>query len=227
MQDLTGMRFGRLVVQSFDRIEKCGKKSCHYYWYCKCDCGNVISTRVDKFKSGKVISCGCYQKERAREVGTKHGKYHTRLYVIWSNMKQRCYNPKNNNFIYYGKKGIKLCKEWEHDFQAFYDWAMENGYTDNLTIDRIDTNGNYEPSNCRWVTMKIQVSNRGPTKRKEFIEHNGKRLSDELKPCPFCCGEADTYKSGWRTIVYCLKCGAKIMRKIADEAIAAWNRRYK
>ena len=84
----------------------------------------------------------------------------TRLHRIWSNLKQRCYNPKRPDFKYYGGRGITVCDEWKNEFQAFYDWAMSNGYQDNLTLDRIDSNGNYEPSNCRWATMKVQTNNK-------------------------------------------------------------------
>lgn len=89
-----------------------------------------------------------------------HGKRNTRLYSIYAHIKERCYNANNKSYHYYGAKGIIICDEWLHDFQAFYDWAMANGYADNLTIDRIDVNGNYEPSNCRWVTMKEQSNNK-------------------------------------------------------------------
>lgn len=90
----------------------------------------------------------------------KHGKRHTRIYDIWRSMRQRCYNPNTNRYKNYGGKGIKVCDEWRESFEAFYEWAMANGYADNLTIDRKDTNGNYEPNNCRWVTMKEQQNNR-------------------------------------------------------------------
>lgn len=90
----------------------------------------------------------------------KHGKIHTRLYRIWANMKTRCYNHKSNKRLDWQNKGIVVCEEWKNDFKAFYDWAITNGYKDNLTLDRIDNNGNYEPSNCRWATYSDQNNNK-------------------------------------------------------------------
>ena len=94
------------------------------------------------------------------EIGSKGGKSNSRLYNIWLHMKGRCYRKTDDHYEHYGEKGITMCDEWKNDFKAFYDWAMSNGYADNLTIDRINVNGNYEPSNCRWVTMKEQCNNR-------------------------------------------------------------------
>lgn len=101
---------------------------------------------------------------QGRPYGNKnhyiHGKRKTRLYRIWTNMKTRCINPNDPHFERYGRRGITVCDEWKNDFKAFYDWSMSNGYADDLTIDRIDNNGNYEPSNCRWVTVKEQNQNK-------------------------------------------------------------------
>lgn len=100
----------------------------------------------------------------------KHGLKHTRLYSIWNGIKIRCLNPNFIRYKDYGGRGITICDEWKNDFQAFYDWAMSNGYADNLTIDRIDNNGNYEPSNCRWVAMDVQANN---SRHCRNIEFNG------------------------------------------------------
>ena len=100
----------------------------------------------------------------------KHGLRKTRLYRIWSNIKTRCYNEKDPHFERWGKRGILMCEEWETNFKSFYDWAIENGYNDDLTIDRIDNDGNYEPNNCRWVTIKYQNRNKRNVK---FITYKG------------------------------------------------------
>lgn len=129
-------------------------------WNCKCDCGKTFVVRAYNLKSGNTKSCGCLQKEIARASHEKHNKTGTRLYYIWEHMKQRCTNPNDPAYNYYGGRGIKVCNEWTNDFQPFHDWAISNGYADNLTIDRIDVNGNYEPSNCRWITLKHQQRNK-------------------------------------------------------------------
>ncbi len=100
-----------------------------------------------------------------------HGKRKTRLYSIWANIKTRCYNVKDPHFSRWGGKGVVMCEEWKNSFQAFYDWAISNGYSDNLTIDRINNNGNYEPSNCRWATIEEQNRNK---RNVRFITCNGK-----------------------------------------------------
>lgn len=101
----------------------------------------------------------------------KHGKKDSRIYSIWASMLQRCKNPNDISYSLYGNKGISVCEDWEY-FINFDEWAMSNGYQEDLSIDRIDSNGNYEPSNCRWVSMKVQQRNRGNNRKIEYDNKN-------------------------------------------------------
>lgn len=158
--ELTGKTFGRLTV--IKRVDDyISPKGYHTpQWLCKCECGNEVIVHACHLRSGHTVSCGCFNLEKASTMFKTHDLTHTRLYHTWSNMKTRCYNSNNKRYKDYGDRGISICKEWKEDFQNFYDWSMANGYKENLTIDRIDVNGNYEPSNCRWVEMKIQQRNK-------------------------------------------------------------------
>ena len=158
--DLTGKKFNRLTV-----IRRAYDKDKHPAWLCKCDCGNETVVLGTYLKNGRIKSCGCFRKEYLKEkmnemnksLGKEtHGQTESRLYNIWCGMKCRC---ENKNYEHYGKRGISVCDEWKNSFISFRDWAMQNGYTENLTIDRVDVNGNYCPENCRWVTQKEQMSN--------------------------------------------------------------------
>lgn len=146
--DLVGRKFGRLVA-----IRASGKKNGAFVWECMCDCGNTAYIDGRKLKNGHTKSCGCIRKDGTKKPAYSHGQHKTRLYRIWSNMKTRCGNRHSDNYKFYGGKGIKICKEWLHNFKSFYEWAMENGYKDGLTIDRIDSNCDYSPKNCQWVTQ--------------------------------------------------------------------------
>ena len=122
-------------------------------------CGNEFRTQTSLVKNGNTMSCGCYQKRRVSETQKTHGLGYTRLYNTWTNIKTRILNSKNKEYNDYGGRGITICEEWKNDFMSFYNWAMLNGYSDELSIDRIDNDGNYEPSNCRWTTRTIQSRN--------------------------------------------------------------------
>lgn len=156
---MIGKRFGRLTVIEESSI----RKNATIYWICKCDCGTVtVPLNGTSLRNGTTKSCGCLSVDRLLERNHVHGmcKPRTRLYTIWDNMKQRCGNSNRKEFKNYGGRGITVCDEWKNSFQAFYEWSIANGYADDLTIDREDVNGNYEPSNCRWVTLQEQQKNR-------------------------------------------------------------------
>ena len=163
--ELSGKRFGYLEAiclsnNSENKIRK---------WVCKCDCGNIIEVRTTDLTRGNTKSCGCYQKKIAKEIKQKHGGSNKRIYSIWCNMKTRCLNKNTHAYKNYGGRGISVCQEWL-DFTNFYNWAMENGYSDELTIERKNTNGNYEPSNCVFIPKSQQPLN---TRKCRFIFYNG------------------------------------------------------
>lgn len=154
---MIGKKFGRLTV-----IQRAGAVpgGCALY-ICECECGNITHPiKGTNLRNGDTQSCGCLAKEVAKKTHTTHGKTNTRLFNIWSGMRERCNNPNCRAFKDYGGRGIKICPEWEHDFQTFYEWAMSNGYADNLTIDRKDNEKGYSPDNCRWTTTAEQNRNR-------------------------------------------------------------------
>ena len=135
------------------------KRKKHYGIY-KCGfCGTEFRASTQHILRGETKSCGCYLKRRVSDTQKTHGLIGTRLYNIWANIKNRTLNLKNRQFPDYGGRGITICDEWKNDFMSFHDWAMSNGYSDELSIDRIDNDGNYEPNNCRWVTRNIQARN--------------------------------------------------------------------
>lgn len=177
---MLGRRFGRLVV--IGTGEKRLKKSGFYddTWICKCDCGNIKTILGNSLRYGNTKSCGCLGKERGEEnlriaretIFTKHNQFGTRLYNIWSKMNSRCYCKSATQYPNYGERGIKVCDEWRK-FIPFYEWSMKNGYRDDLSIDRIDNDGDYCPENCRWVTWKQQANNRRNTR---YLTYNGKTM---------------------------------------------------
>lgn len=152
-ENIVGQKFNLLTVVSFHSNSK-GKVR----WHCICDCGEVNIVLTSNLKNGSVKSCGCLGKDNFKSR-TKHGMRHTRLYYIWDNMKSRCYRKNHHSYKYYGEKGIKICDEWLCDFKNFYNWAMLNGYTDSLTIERDKVDKGYNPENCRWIPQEEQGRN--------------------------------------------------------------------
>lgn len=154
--DMTGERFFQTTV-----VGRSGHQGAKILWECKCDCGKTFYETRSNLLSGNVKSCGCEKTKRISQMNRTHGESHkTRLYRIWLNMKNRCSNPKYRQYDSYGGRGISVCKEWSEDFTAFRDWALKNGYKDDLTVDRINNDEGYKPENCRWATMKEQCANR-------------------------------------------------------------------
>ena len=129
-----------------------------------CKCGVRFKATIDKVKNHHTQSCGCYQKQRVSKSNTKHSLSYRPLYYVWAGMKQRCYDTGMESFHCYGGKGVKICDEWLDNIKSFIKWAENNGYRRGLTLDRQDNNGNYEPSNCRWVTQAVNNQNRSTTK---------------------------------------------------------------
>lgn len=154
-KDLTGQKFGKLTAIKPVGINKSGNT----LWECRCDCGNSSIVINSNLTRGNSKSCGCTNSKRLIARNTSHGMCNTKIYVTWYSMLERCRRKTNTDYKHYGARGIKVCKEWS-DFNKFYEWAMANGYQKDLTIDRIDVNGNYEPLNCRWVTQLRQCNNK-------------------------------------------------------------------
>lgn len=187
IKDLTGQHYGRLTVLDYAGSDKRGKAT----WRCTCECGNTATVDGYDLRHGHTTSCGCLRREIMREIGKRsgegkhpatHGMAGTRLYNVWIKMKGRCSNPNSDNYKHYGGRGITVCTEWVNSFETFRDWALANGYRDDLTIDRIDNDGPYCPDNCRWVSMTHQANNR---RSNRCITFNGKtqttrQWADEL-----------------------------------------------
>lgn len=158
--DLTGKRFGRLTVVYLDHKKPRKDGGNILFWFCKCDCGNEVVVRGDNLRSGNTTSCGCFARDNTSNIKKTHGKRNTRLYGVWENIKSRILNKNDEAYPNYGGRGLTICSEWLNDFMSFYNWSVQNGYSENLTIDRINNDKGYYPENCRWVGRHIQSSNR-------------------------------------------------------------------
>lgn len=168
-EDLTNRKFGRLTVVSFSHEGNRRRK----YWNCVCDCGNTRAVESSHLRSGHTSSCGCVNKNRFAELNKKTGLSNTKLYFTYRNMCNRCNRKTNNMYYIYGGRGISVCNEWsdkEHGFENFSEWALKNGYSENLSIDRIDNDKGYSPDNCRWVDVLTQANNR---RNNHYIKING------------------------------------------------------
>ena len=163
-EDLTGRRYGSLVVVSRDTTRS------GVYWNCRCDCGNLTSVRVDHLRRGETKGCLNCVGKHITEGKTKHGGTRTRLYLVWRNIINRCENPNVPCYPRYGGSGVTICEEWRNSFESFRDWSIAHGYDETApfmkcTIDRIDTYGGYSPDNCRFVDAKVQAQNRRPRRK--------------------------------------------------------------
>lgn len=167
---MQGQKFGRLTL--LKEIPACKGRS----WECICDCGNKLKVKESSIRAGSIKSCGCLAKYYKSIGNVIHNLCYTRLNKIYQGMKNRCYLKTSTSYNRYGGRGITICEEWlgEHGFINFYNWATENGYKDNLTIDRIDNKGNYSPENCRWVTLLEQQNN---TRLNRWFEYKGEKLT--------------------------------------------------
>lgn len=168
--DLTGQRFGRLVVLKENGRSERG----HVLWLCQCDCGNQCTALGYKLRIGEIQSCGCYRRESTGNKFRKYQSVNHRLYRIWKLMHSRCYTKSNPKYKNYGARGIEIAPEWRVDFKAFELWALSHGYRDDLTIDRIDVNGPYSPDNCRWATNITQCNNKTDN---VYLKYNGQEKS--------------------------------------------------
>lgn len=166
-EDLTNMRFGRLRVIERTTNSPCGTVR----WLCECDCGAITKPSGQSLKSGITKSCGCMHKEIIARNSTKHGDSKTRLYKLWTGLISRCYNKQNASYLRYGGRNIAVCDEWLYDYLAFRTWAVKHGYRNNLTIDRINNDGNYSPDNCRWANHVTQNNN---TNRNRRLTYDGR-----------------------------------------------------
>lgn len=169
LKDMTNYKFNGCTV--LKRVENKGEHVC---WLCVCKCGNEFVVRGTDIRTRNTKSCGCLNKKLAGDRARKHGNRNSRLYNIWNNMKMRCSNINSINYKNYGERGIKVCDEWFDSFENFYKWAMNSGYDNTLTLDRIDNDDDYKPNNCRWADYTQQERNR---RNNHILEYNNEKHS--------------------------------------------------
>lgn len=212
MINLTGLRFGSLTVR-----KRVGSARGSVWWDCYCDCGKSIFASTGYLGNGNTRSCGCGQKKAAALTCLKRGKHFmkgTSLYNRWRSMLQRCYYKGHIGHKYYGGRGILVCEEWRK-FEIFMQWALSNGYKESLSLDRINVDGNYEPANCRWITMRDQTNNR---RCNVFISLDGRRQTvsqwaTELNIFPSTL--LNRLRSGWSP-EQCLKTPISYRNRISN-----------
>lgn len=182
MSPKRGERYGRYtILKDLGFRDSNNGKYQYHYVLAKCDCGTVKEVRYNALRNGTIKSCGCLNREIVKNMHTKHGDCGTRLYNIWKDMRKRCENRNSTNYRNYGAKGISVCCEW-HNWMSFKDWSLQNGYSDELSIDRINCDGNYEPSNCRWATRSVQNQNQKRNiKPFKAIDPNGNEYFGDQK----------------------------------------------
>ena len=181
LKDIKGQRFGKLIVleRAENRIRKSGRQD--VVWESKCDCGNSKNIRSTSLLQGLTKSCGCIAIEKVKNLNLSHNMCQIKEYKAWSKLKSRCYTKTDNKYYAYGARGIKVCDRWLESFDNFYK-DMGDAPTKKHSIDRIDVNGNYEPSNCRWATNKVQSNNKTTNVYVEYggVKYTLKTLSEHL-----------------------------------------------
>lgn len=172
ISDVSGKKFNKLVFVRRTNERRNG----NILWECKCDCGNVTLVKKWDVTSGNTKSCGCLKMDVVKKMNqqnTSHGMSGTKIYKIWESMKRRCDSNKTERYSNYGGRGITYCDKWDK-FEGFHEWSKKSGYKEGLSIDRIDVNGNYEPSNCRWVTLEKQSFNKTNSRK---VAYKNKELT--------------------------------------------------
>lgn len=194
IKDEQGKKYGKLLVIKLDNLRnKCGAAM----WICRCDCGRITSVEGSSLRRGLTKSCGCFSSESTAKRETTHGMSKTKIHETWLGMRDRCKNKNNINYKNYGGRGIKVCKRWEK-FENFYE-DMGERPSKKHSLDRVNNNGNYEPSNCRWATREEQLNNK---RTNRYLSFNGKKMTvtqwaKELLVSPNTI--FNRVKSGWET----------------------------